>query len=144
MNNSASNRFILMLEDDNDRLARFNTVLSDIDGLKFENWKTADGFIGGYSRCVDGALPDLICLDHDLFPENEADPDPGDGRDVAEYLATQAPNCHVVIHSSNAVAADSMFFTLEDAGWSVEKIAPLGRRWVEDYWWPTIQRWLDK
>lgn len=30
----------------------------------------------------------LISLDHDLFPETHEAPDPGTGRDVADYLAT--------------------------------------------------------
>ena len=33
--------------------------------------------------------PRLIALDHDLIPDDPGDPDPGDGRDVAAFLATQ-------------------------------------------------------
>ena len=66
------------------------------------------------------------------------EPDPGDGRDVAEFLAGQTPCCPVLIHSTNGPAADSMYFTLDDAGWTVDKIAPFGEDWIEAYWRPTV------
>ena len=132
---------ILMLEDESDRLTRFDSVLSKLgEAVEWRHWRTAEDFIAGFKST--DRPPGLICLDHDLFTDHPDDPDPGDGRDVAEFMATQPPCCHVIIHSSNAHAADSMFFTLSDANWDVEKIAPLGQDWIESYWWDTAKPWL--
>ena len=132
---------ILMLEDESDRLTRFDYVLSKLgEAVEWRHWRTAEDFIAGFKST--DRPPGLICLDHDLFTDHPDDPDPGDGRDVAEFMATQPPCCHVIIHSSNAHAADSMFFTLSDANWDVEKIAPLGQDWIESYWWDTAKPWL--
>ena len=137
-----SNSLILMLEDEADRLIRFQNVLDKQGGdVELRHWRTADLFVDGF-RNLD-RTPSLICLDHDLFVESPDDPDPGDGRDVAEFLAQKEPCCHVIIHSSNAPAADSMYFTLLDAKWDVEKIAPLGPNWIESYWWPTAKPWIS-
>ena len=132
---------ILMLEDESDRLTRFDSVLSKLgEAVEWRHWRTAEDFIAGFKST--DRPPGLICLDHDLFTDHPDDPDPGDGRDVAEFMATQPPCCHVIIHSSNAHAADSMFFTLSDANWDVEKFAPLGQDWIESYWWDTAKPWL--
>ena len=131
-----------MLEDESDRLERFDSLLQTLgDSVEWRHWRTAADFISGF-KSADRA-PALICLDHDLFTDHPDDPDPGDGRDVAEFMANQLPLCHVVIHSSNSHAADSMFFTLSDAKWDVEKIAPLGQDWIESYWWVTVKPWLE-
>ena len=138
---AASPRLILMLEDETERLARFRSVLDKLDdSVEWRHWRTAPDFIAGFQSA--GRTPALICLDHDLFTDHPDDPDPGDGRDVAQFMATQTPSCHVIIHSSNAHAADSMFFTLIDAQWDVEKIAPLGKDWIESYWWITAKPWI--
>jgi len=136
-----SPKLILMLEDESERLIRFDAVLSELGGsIEWKHWRTAQDFIHGFASS--NKTPDLICLDHDLFTDHPDDPDPGDGRDVAKFMATKPPCCHVIIHSSNAHAADSMFFTLEDAKWDVEKIAPLGHDWIESYWWLTAKPWI--
>jgi len=131
---------VVMLEDEIDRLRRFDAILRTCRSVEFRHWRIADDFIREYASLV--RPPDLICLDHDLFPENEGEPDPGDGRDVAKFLAKQTPCCHVIIHSSNAHAADSMLYTLLEAGWDAERIAPWGDDWIESYWWPTAKRWV--
>jgi len=95
-----------MLEDEEERLVRFKAILSKLgDSVEFRHWRTAQDFIEGFKSA--GRTPALICLDHDLFTDHPDDPDPGDGRDVAEFLAAQTPCCHSIIHSSNAPAADS-------------------------------------
>ena len=90
----------------------------------------------------------LISLDHDLDfltgPEGKLI-DPGDGRDVARTLAAQKPCCPVIVHTSNSVAASSMMFTLQDAGWQAERVLPeADLTWVEDRWKPTVLRLLTK
>ncbi len=132
---------MLMLEDESDRLERFDAILAKLAGaVEWQHWRTAQDFIAGFAKT--DRSPSLICLDHDLFTDHEDDPDPGDGRDVAKFLSQVQPCCHVIIHSSNVPAANSMYFTLADAKWDVERIAPLGHDWIESYWWPTARRWI--
>jgi hypothetical protein len=47
------------------------------------------------------------------------------------------PVAPVLIHSTNAEAADSMLFVLTESGWYVDRIAPIGEDWIESYWYPT-------
>jgi len=134
-------KLLLMLEDESNRLERFTKLLDTLgETVEFRHWRTASGFIAGFDNA--DRVPSLICLDHDLFTDHRDDPDPGDGRDVALHMSNTAPQCHVIIHSSNGHAADSMLFTLEDANWDVEKIGPIGRDWIEAYWWPTVLPWI--
>lgn len=127
--------FVLMLEDDRERIQRFRAILRRHDGgVEVGIHRTAGEFIAAFGRLE--SPPSLIALDHDLFTDHESDPDPGDGRDVARYLAERRPMCPVLIHSSNAPAADSMLFTLRDANWEVDRIAPIGGDWIETYWYP--------
>ncbi len=132
---------LIMLEDDLDRIARFTNVLAARQ-ISYEYARTAQQFIRLYQTQTDTPL--LICLDHDLFVDNEGDPDPGDGRDVAAFLTTQAPLAPILIHSTNADAADSMLYTLEDAGWIVHRIAPIGHDWIETYWLPTAMEMIGR
>ncbi len=135
-------RMILMLEDEPERVVRFKAILSMNQretGLFVH--RTAAAFIDAHSRLP--TAPRLIALDHDLFAEREGGPDPGDGRDVDRYLANCVPTCPVLIHSSNAPAAHAMLFTLQEAGWQVERIAPLGDDWIEGYWYPTAMRMMS-
>lgn len=126
---------LLMLEDDRDRIDRFSRVAAE------RQWhlaiaRTAPAFVQLFQSLTES--PKLIALDHDLFVDNPRDPDPGDGRDVANYLASQRPIAPILIHSSNTVAAESMLLTLSDAGWVVDRIAPIGDDWIESYWSPTV------
>ena len=89
---------------------------------------------------LENGLPSvlLLCLDHDLGPNRQRHGetfDPGIGRDVAECLATRKASCPVLIHSSNAEGAYAMQFTLEDACWSVERVAPFDDlTWIKAQW----------
>lgn len=132
-----SMKLLIMLEDDYDRIRRFKEVLArHHPKARLTVSRTAWEFIRSYSSMEE--VPDLICLDHDLFPDSPNDPDPGDGRDVATFLITQPPNCPALIHSTNAHAADSMMFSLREAGWTVDRIAPLGEDWIESYWYSVM------
>jgi hypothetical protein len=126
-----------MLEDDRERIARFSAILARHSSKYcLLHWRTAQDFIDNYSALP--CPPRLIALDHDLFVDDEGDPDPGDGRVVAAFLATQIPISPILIHSSNSIAADSMLFALRDSGWNVDRIAPIGDDWIESYWFPTV------
>lgn len=138
---------LLMLEDDHDRIRRFKAVVERHHPAAILTIaRTAPDFEAEYWSLTEA--PDLICLDHDLFTDSPDDPDPGDGRDVSAFLITRLANCPALIHSSNAHAADSMMFSMRDAGWVVERIAPLGDDWIECYWYPMamemIARGMDR
>jgi hypothetical protein len=84
----------------------------------------------------------LISLDHDLIgPPGD---DPGDGRQVADHLATRPPSARVIVHTSNPLAAPGMMWELEHAGWTVERVVPFSDlEWVERAWAPALLRGLD-
>ncbi len=90
----------------------------------------------------------LFCLDHDLGPNYQRDGkpfDPGTGRDIADFLAAKKASCPILIHSSNVEAAQAMRFTLEDAGWAVERVTPFDDlTWVDSYWSSRVATLLDK
>jgi hypothetical protein len=90
----------------------------------------------------------LIALDHDLGASRISDGeriDPGVGRAVADFLAECSPVCPVVIHSSNAPAAQGMQFCLENAGWRVMRVSPHDDlAWVERDWIPVLKQLLER
>ena len=132
---------ILMLEDETERLERFAAVIGQqLSDRPFQHRRSAHEFI---RLMVKLPQPELICLDHDLFPWSSDEPDPGDGRDVAHFLAQRQPNCPIVIHSSNAPAAASMKSTLEEANWQVHRVPPLGEDWIETAWLHVVKRLLE-
>jgi hypothetical protein len=86
----------------------------------------------------------LISLDHDLEslpgPDGQS-LDPGDGRDVVRFLATQQPFCHVIVHTSNSPAGSSMVCSLQDAGWQATRVYPQhDLEWVQSDWVDTALR----
>jgi CheY-like chemotaxis protein len=91
-------------------------------------------------------LEEVICisLDHDMELLVDAQgqlSDPGTGREIADYLATQSPQCHVVVHSTNTAAAEGMESVLTESGWTVNRVAPWGDLdWVGASWFPTVRR----
>ena len=88
--------------------------------------------------------PDLISLDHDLellLGPDGRQIDPGDGRMVAEFLASREPFCPIIVHTSNSAGASSMACRLEEAGWQVTRVYPesdLG--WVKSNWITSASR----
>ncbi len=123
-----------MLEDDHDRIRRFRAIVAHHHpNAVLKIARTAPDFKTEYWSL--NATPDLICLDHDLFTDSPDEPDPGDGRDVSAFLITRLAECPALIHSTNAHAADSMMFSMRDAGWTVDRIAPIGVDWIESHWY---------
>lgn len=131
-------KMILMLEDDYDRIHRFRTIVAKHHPLSVLTVaRSVSEFKSAFLSLAE--IPELICLDHDLFPDSPKDPDPGDGRDVSEFLITQTHKCPVLIHSTNGPAADSMLYSMRDAGWIVQRIAPIGDDWIESDWYPVAR-----
>lgn len=134
---------LVMLEDDLERIERFTTILArTVEKVELSVSRTSHQFIAAYVELT--RKPHLIALDHDLFTDSPNEPDPGDGRDVVAFLVTQTPVCPVLIHTTNAPAADSMLITLREHGWTADRIAPLGHDWIEAYWYPYAMRMLGR
>lgn len=85
----------------------------------------------------------VIILDHDLdlIPvDGHRLIDPGSGRDVADFLATQPVVCPIVIHSTNAPAVVGMQTVLHDAGWKTYRVIPVGEfKWIPRLWLQTVR-----
>jgi hypothetical protein len=117
---------ILLLEDDTERLDRFWAVARRLD-IELFDWCDANRMIAELPQHLASAA--LISLDHDLLPLRDIEP--GDGLDVAKYLATLPPACPVIIHTSNGRRGDAMEGELELAGWTYHRVTPLGDDWIE-------------
>ena len=132
---------LLMLEDDPDRIERFTRTLKRIDAsLPLVIWHSARAMI----REVGDVLPQarLISLDHDLEPWDGETEDPGEGVEVARFLAERPPVCPVLIHSSNRTRSDWMIGDLDLGGWSYRRVAPIGENWIEEYWHAVVKDFL--
>ncbi len=78
-------KLILMLEDDLERIRRFKAVVGRHHAYAVLTVaRTAHDFVAKYKALA--AVPDLICLDHNLlFVDSPDDSDRGDGRDVSNF-----------------------------------------------------------
>jgi CheY-like chemotaxis protein len=124
---------VLILEDDPTRINRFKSVLSGLgSSIDLKVWRSAKEMIKELGNYIQTAT--LISLDHDLAPIEHGDQDPGDGLDVAKFLASQTPVCPVIIHSSNVSRSDAMEGALELEDWIVKRVAPIGNDWIEIDW----------
>src|SRR5687767_13270648 len=134
---------IVVLEDNADRCRVMRNCLADrFRQYELKFFDRPDAVIKYLAEHLAEAL--LISLDHDI--ELIADGagkfiDPGTGREVADFLATQAPVCPIVIHSSNGVAASGMQIALDEADWTTYMVAPYDDlAWIEEAWFPTVRR----
>src|SRR5262249_32578964 len=116
---------LLMLEDDDERIKRFTDSVKSIDpSLRLVIWRSAKRMVREIEPFL--ATARLISLDHDLEPTEGEEEDPGDGIDVARFLAEQSPVCTVIVHSSNGTRAEWMIGELELGGWNYKRVAPIG------------------
>ncbi|HAB16254.1 MAG TPA: hypothetical protein PLX89_07535 [Verrucomicrobiota bacterium] len=91
---------ILILEDNEERIAAFELAVAAIDpNLKLQVWHDAPAMIVEAPSWLTRTA--LISLDHDLNRLPGAIDDPGSGLNVATWLARQQPICPVIIRSSN-------------------------------------------
>ncbi len=138
-------KFIAILEDNAERRAVMQACIADrfytFEARFFDEPTPMIEFL-------EANLADVlvISLDNDLDMKPGADGrlvDVGEGRQVAEYLATCEPCCPVVIHSSNTAAAESMKLTLRDNGWKTKRVVPMDdTKWIEDDWFFAMRRIL--
>lgn len=133
---------ILMLEDDADRLQRFDAVLRRINPTpQLKTWRNAHAMIREAGAFL--ATATLICLDHDLEPE-PGGCDPGDGYIVTKWLVSQLIARPVIVHSSNNERALWMVGEFELAEWRFWRVAPIGDDWIEVDWYDSVRRVLRK
>lgn len=131
---------LLMLEDDAERLVRFEaTVQKHFPKRQLVVWRSAVSMLAELEPHLSAAA--LILLDHDLEVE-AGQPDPGDGLDVAKWLAERPPTCPVIIHTSNVRRGDAMEGELDLAGWEYGRVGPIGDDWIEVDWYRLVKRFL--
>ena len=124
---------ILMLEDNDERITGFQKAVAGLaGGFDLKVWRDAHSMMAECAEFFPDAV--VICLDHDLNPQPGVTTDPGTGVDVARFLADFLPVCPVLIHSSNTDRVYSMHNELRFAGWTVDRVGPLGTGWIETTW----------
>jgi hypothetical protein len=135
---------VAILEDNADRIDEMQACLSealpDVLSVFFEN---AFEMIAWLKEHLGEVV--LISLDHDLpLLDGEGRPsDCGDGRMVADFLASRPPTCPVIVHSSNAYCAPGMCYALEEAHWLLARVVPYEEHaWVRSAWKPQIDKWV--
>lgn len=130
----------LILEDNPHRTLSFQHA-AETSGFSapIRIWRIAAQMMQELPELLPGAS--LLSLDHDLYKLSENDPEPGCGRDVANFLAAQKPTCPVIIHSTNTDAAWGMYNELTMAGWRVEIIHHLDESgWIETRWLALVRQ----
>lgn len=134
---------VLMLEDNAERIERFTATLRRLDAaLELRTWRNAWTMIREVDLLLPGAR--LLCLDHDLEPEEGNPEDPGTGWDVTRHLVIFPPTCPVIIHTSNGERGTWMEGEFDLAGWKYHRIAPLGNDWIEQDWRRLVRRLLKR
>jgi ADP-ribosylglycohydrolase len=124
---------ILILEDNEERIADFTKAVGQL-GNRYELkvWQDAHSMRAECEEFFNSA--GLISLDHDLNAAPGSTGDPGTGLDVARFLGDFLPVCPVLLHSSNTDRVYSMHNELRFAGWTVDRIGPLGNGWIGTSW----------
>jgi ADP-ribosylglycohydrolase len=134
---------ILLLEDNDERIAGFKSAVHELGGdWQLRVWRDAPTMLAECEDCFDNVH--LISLDHDLNPQPGATCDPGTGLEIAKLLAGHFPICPVIIHSTNADRAWSMHNELRFAGWTVDRVGPIGDDWVHKLWLPKAREMLAR
>jgi hypothetical protein len=145
-NHPAAAPLVVILDDEEERRGRMVSLLSyvrpDIPIHYFDNAPDLlQALPALLSRCI------LLSLDHDLGPLRERAGqrfDPGVGRAITEALATLAPSCPVIVHSSNAPAAQGMLNDLRYANWQTIRVVPYGDLdWIRAAWLPAVTMLLN-
>ena len=126
---------VLILEDNAERRAEFQRVARTM-GLEVKAW---DDALTMQSEC-EHYFPEaaLISLEHDLDRGSR-----GSGLDVAKFLAERAPVCPVIVHTMNTDRSFSMCNELRFANWMVDRVGPIGERWVDKYWAAKAREFLS-
>ena len=122
---------IAILEDNDRRIDEM--MKCKLMGMNFFVFKRADQFINFISENKNEL--DCLSLDHDLEKSHPDENDPGDGRDVVRWICDNFIKTPIIIHTSNSVMGDSMFFNLKDNGNKLDRIDPYDDIiWINKSW----------
>jgi len=134
---------IVILEDNAERQAIMRACIADrfytFDAHFFDE-------AGDAIRFLEANLADIVvvALDNDLDMKPGPDGrciDVGEGRQVAEFLATRKPVCPVIIHTTNTDAAAAMQESLKGTGWKTRRVVPFDdMNWIATDWFPALRR----
>src|SRR6267142_2524123 len=126
---------IILLEDNPERVRQFESAVAQLAAnYKLRIWRDAERMMAECHEVLADAA--LISLDHDLNKEKDDSPDPGDGVQVAEFLARLPMLCPVILHTSNSERVWSMHNAFRFGGWQAEQVMPLGNDWIIRSWLP--------
>jgi len=132
---------ILILEDNEERIADFKNAAYQLgNGYELSVWRDAHSMRAECETHFNTAA--LISLDHDLNAAPGSTGDPGTGLDVACFLGDFLPVCPVLLHSSNTDRVYSMHNELRFAGWTVDRVGPLGNGWIGTSWLRRVRELL--
>ena len=132
---------ILILEDNEERIAEFSKAVGQLgNGYELKSWRDAHSMRAECEAFFNTVA--LISLDHDLNAAPGTTDDPGTGLDVACHLGDFLPVCPVLLHSSNTDRVYSMHNELRFAGWTVDRVGPLGNGWIRTTWLPRVRELL--
>ena len=73
----------------------------------------------------------------------QSSPDPGDGVEVASFLARLPCICPVILHTSNTDRVWLMHNEFRFGGWNAEHVMPFGTEWIDQSWLPVARKLLD-
>lgn len=137
---------LAILEDDAGRITAMRECAADVlPGVEVAIFDSAQEMISWLRQNLVDVV--LISLDHDLPIKDAAGnaTDFGTGKQVADFLATMAPTCPVIVHSSNDAGAAGMFFALKDANWPYSRVYPCNDlAWIEGSWAAQVRRYMDE
>ncbi len=134
---------LILLEDDADRVRGFESAVAQLGSVsRLRTWRDAHRMTAECHEVLADAA--LISLDHDLNKETPESPDPGDGVEVASFLARLPCLCPVILHTSNTDRVWSMHNEFRFGGWDTEHVMPFGTEWIKQSWLPVARKLLNK
>ncbi len=124
---------IAVLEDDQRRISAIRAAAKEhFPGYELRIFISAYEMIAWLTSAPHSV--ELLSLDCDLDSTATDGSECGTGEDVTEYLASNLPECPVLIHSSNAMRAPAMHMELALAGCKRVMLCPFrdSDSWAND------------
>jgi CheY-like chemotaxis protein len=125
---------ILLLEDNDERIAGFRKAMSSLgDDYILQVWTDAPSMVAECEAFLPTAAL-LLTRSRPQIQDRAPRRTPALGWTVAKFLAECRPACPVIIHSTNAERAHSMDNELRFADWITKRVGPIGTDWIETLW----------
>lgn len=136
---------VVILDDSVERLESMQDCLTEYSQWSIRCFDNAPDLISWLSTHLEECC--LISLDHDLGSDRSIQGEwinPGTGRDVVNFLASQFPHCPTIIHSSNSQEVIGMEMTLGGSYWTFERVFPhRDLDWIQTDWVSTVKLFLE-